>query len=60
MTTKEEMIAMIRKMPDDASAEDLLCAAYVRAKIDEGIRQAEAGQTIPHEEVMKRVAKWLN
>jgi predicted transcriptional regulator len=31
----------------------------VRADIDEAIKQADAGELIPHEEVMKKYQKWL-
>ncbi len=31
----------------------------VKADIDEAIRQADAGELIPHEEVMKKYQKWL-
>lgn len=29
------------------------------AKIDRGIQQADSGQTLPHEEFVERMAKWL-
>jgi hypothetical protein len=31
----------------------------IRQSIEIGIKQSESGQTIPHEEVMKRFGKWL-
>jgi predicted transcriptional regulator len=31
----------------------------VKADIDEGIKQADAGQLTSHEEVMKKYKKWL-
>jgi predicted transcriptional regulator len=29
------------------------------AKIDRGLQQADAGQTIPHAQVREKMAKWL-
>jgi predicted transcriptional regulator len=60
MSTKEALIEMIREMPDDAtSVEYLAYELYVRAKIEEGIRQADAGDVIDHEEFKRRMARWL-
>ncbi len=39
---------------DDAM--EKLCLLY---KIDRGIRQADAGQTVSHEEARERLKKWL-
>jgi predicted transcriptional regulator len=60
MSTKEAVIEMIRRMPDDATLPDIMEELYVRQKIDEGLRQLDAGEGIPHEEVERRLAKWLN
>jgi len=46
-------------LPDDASYEDAMERLFFLAKIERGLRQAEAGQTIPHEQVAQRLAKWL-
>ena len=29
------------------------------AKIEKGLQQADAGETIPHEQVREQMAKWL-
>jgi predicted transcriptional regulator len=34
-------------------------SADERAEISEGIAQADRGEVIPHEEVMKKYGKWL-
>ena len=59
MTVKEEVIAMIRRMPDTATLDDIIYALEVREKIEEGLREIEAGHVIPHEEVMKGLSRWL-
>lgn len=59
MTTKEAVIEMIRRLPDDASLDDIMEELYVRRRILEGLRQADEGQVIAHEEVERRMAKWL-
>jgi predicted transcriptional regulator len=57
-TTKQDILEMIERMPDDTTIDDVLYALYVRASVDRGIADSKAGRTIPHEEVMKEVARW--
>jgi predicted transcriptional regulator len=58
MTTKEQIIELMRKLPDDATIEDAIYKLYVVSKIERGMEQARNGEGIPHEEVMQRFAKW--
>ena len=60
MTTKEAVLEMIRRMPDDASVADIMAELYFRQKVDEGLRQLDSGQGIPHEDAKARLAKWLS
>ena len=46
-------------LPDDAQIEDAMEKLYFLAKIEKGIKQADSGETTPHEEVVARVSKWL-
>jgi len=32
---------------------------FLLAKVEKGLRQADAGELISHEEVKERMAKWL-
>jgi predicted transcriptional regulator len=59
MTTKTAVLEMIQRMPDDVTVPDIMAELYVRQKVDEGLRQLEEGQGIEHEEVKKRLSKWL-
>jgi predicted transcriptional regulator len=59
MTTKERPVRGVQELPDDASIEDAMERLPFVAKIERGIQQADAGQTIPHERVRDRMAKWL-
>jgi hypothetical protein len=60
MSLKEAVIEMIRRMPEDATVPDIIAELYVRQKIDQGERQLDAGQGIDHDEVKKRLARWLD
>ena len=65
MTTnlKEEIIALIKKLPEDATIDDIMYHLYVKKKILTGIKEIEQGKVITHEQVMenakKRLEKWL-
>ena len=58
MTTKEKVVQAVQSLPDDASIEDAMERLLLLAKIDKGLEQADAGQTIPHSQVKERMAKW--
>ena len=58
-STRDAVIEMIRKMPPDATADDIAAALYVRQAIEEGIRQLDEGKSVPHDEIVRRVSKWL-
>lgn len=59
MTIKEKVLQAVEELPDDACIEDAMEKLLFLAKIERGIEQADSGQTIPHDEVKKRVSKWL-
>lgn len=59
MTTREKVMQVAQDLPDDASLEDAMERILLLAKIERGIQQADAGQTIPHEQVKEKMAKWL-
>ena len=54
MTLKQEASWLIDRLPDDATWDDLMYEIYVRRKIDEGLKAADEGRVISHEEVKKR------
>lgn len=58
MTTKELVMKALNDLPDDAAIEDAMERLLLLAKIERGIQQADAGETILHAEVKQRVSKW--
>ena len=60
---KEEIIDLIRKLPEDATIDDIMYHLYVKKKILTGIKDIEQGKVIPHEKVMEnakeRLEQWL-
>jgi predicted transcriptional regulator len=54
-SVKERVIEAVRELPNDATVEDAMERLYVLAKIQKGLEQAEAGQTVSHEEAKRRI-----
>jgi predicted transcriptional regulator len=58
-SAKQQVRSVLENLPEDASFEDIQYHIYVRQKIEQGLADAEAGRVIPHEEVVRRLARWL-
>lgn len=60
MSVKDEVIKLIQELPDTATTEDILYKLYVRARIEEGIKELDEGKGLSHEDAMDEISKWLN
>ncbi len=56
---KDQIIQMIQNLPEDVSVEDVMAELYFRLQVDAGLKELDEGKGIPHEEVEKRMSKWL-
>ncbi|MBI5308366.1 MAG: hypothetical protein HZB37_08585 [Planctomycetes bacterium] len=56
---KKQVMKVIKLLPDDCTIEDIQYRLYVLEKVEQGIRAIDEGRVVPHEEVEKRVRKWL-
>jgi predicted transcriptional regulator len=52
---RERVIDAVRDLPEDATVEDAMERLYFMAKVEEGLRQADAGETLNHEEAKARI-----
>jgi predicted transcriptional regulator len=57
MTIKEKMLHAVEDLPEDATYEDAMERLLLLAKVERGLQQADAGETVTHEEVQDRLAK---
>jgi len=53
-TAKDEVKALLNKLPDDCSFEDIQYHLYVVEKIQRGIERAEKEGTLSQQEIEKR------
>lgn len=56
--TKQQVIEMIQRLPEDVSIDDIFEELHFRMKVDEGLRQLDEGKGIEHSEVVARLARW--
>ena len=56
-SAKKQALDMIRKLPDKVTWDDIMYEIYVRKKIARGIKAADEGKVVSHEEVKKRFIK---
>ena len=59
MTAKEIIIQEVEALPANTTFEEAIEHLLFLAKVDKGIEQADAGETISHTEVKKRMSRWL-
>ena len=56
--TKQAVLKMIERMPEQSSVEDIMYELYFRQRVDRGLTELAAGRTISHEQVKRSIAKW--
>jgi predicted transcriptional regulator len=55
-TIKPDAAQLVRDLPEQASWDDLMYEIYVRQQIEAGLRAADEGRVVSHEEVKRRFA----
>jgi predicted transcriptional regulator len=56
-TAKQRVLDAVKKLPEDATVEEAMERLYFLAKVERGLEDAEAGRTVPHEEIRRRFIK---
>ena len=60
MSTKETVRALLDRLPDDCTLDDVQYHLYVIQAVERGLADIEAGRTLSHEEVAEKLRrKWL-
>ena len=55
MTTKQRAVEIISRLSDDVSVGEIMDELYAQMKIEEGLKQLDAGEGIEHKTVVARV-----
>ncbi len=56
---KEEVVRLVRSLPDDCTIEEIQYHLYVRQKIERGLAAIDSGRTVSQEDAERRVEGWL-
>lgn len=56
---KQQVIQMIQSMPEEVTIDEIMAELYFKLQVDAGLKELDEGKGIPHEEVEKRMSKWL-
>lgn len=60
MEAKEAVRALLDRLPDDCSMDDVLYHLYALRAIERGQADVAAGRTLPHEQVEEELrSRWL-
>lgn len=59
-TAKDEVKALLEKLPDDCSLEDVQYHLYVVEKIQRGLERGENQGVLSQEEVEGKFQKWIS
>lgn len=59
-TAKEEVMAMLRRLPDNVSIQRIEYHVSVMAGVQESIEDIEAGRTVTQAEVERLMEEWKN
>jgi len=59
LTAKQEVMELLKDLPDTSTLEEIQYHLYVRQKVQQGIQDIEKGRIYTQEEVEKRMGKWV-
>lgn len=55
MSNKEKILAVIQSLPEEASIDEAIDRLYLLWKVEQGLRQADAGELKEHDTFMKEL-----
>ena len=55
---KEQVMEMVKTLPDEATLDDIMAELYFKAQVDAGLKELDEGQGISHSDVEKRMSRW--
>ena len=58
-SAKQLVLEVLNTLPDDCSVEDVQYELYLRQKVAQAEQAAEAGETVPHDDVVREAREWL-
>ena len=59
MTAKEEILELMKQIPDDLTVDEALEQLQLLYDVQKGLEEAKRGKTVSHEEAKQMINKWL-
>jgi len=56
-TAKQKVLKAVQQLPPDATVEDAMERLYFLTKVERGLAQADAGDTVPHAQAKERLTR---
>jgi predicted transcriptional regulator len=56
-TVKQKILQVVERLPDTATLEDAIERLCFLTKVEEGLRQSDAGETVPHAEAIQQIRR---
>ena len=60
MSTKEVLLEVAEKLPEDATLVDAIYELEFRQAVADGLASLDRGERIPLEEARKRIPEWIS
>ncbi len=57
-TAKQEAIEAIERLPDSAPLDEIVYRLYVLNKVQQGLKDIDAGRTVSSEELTREIEAW--
>lgn len=54
---KQKVLQVVEGLPDSATFEDVIERLCFLVKVEEGLRQSDAGETLPHADAVRRLLR---
>ncbi len=55
---KNEVIGMIKKLPEDVTVDEIIEELHFKLQVDAGLKELDEGKGIDHSEVERQMDKW--
>ena len=59
-SVKQEVIKLIKTLPDGVGYDKIMAEIYFRQKVDKSLKQIEQGKVVSHEQAKRRISSWIN
>jgi predicted transcriptional regulator len=57
-SVKEQVLQAVEELPDNTTFEEAMERIYFLYKVERGLAQADAGDVVEHDDVLREFANW--